>query len=37
MTVGEMRQQMSNQEYGYWRIYYARIAQRKELEVKRRG
>lgn len=34
----EMRHRLSNQEYVFWQIYYARIAQRRELEVlKRRG
>lgn len=32
MTVAEMRHRMSNDEYVYWCVYYAREAQRKELE-----
>lgn len=32
MTVGEMRQRMGNDEYVRWRMYYARKAQREELE-----
>lgn len=32
MTVGEMRERMGQQEFVYWRTYYARMAQREELE-----
>lgn len=31
-TVAEMRE-MSNEEFVYWGMYYARIAQREELEA----
>lgn len=31
MTVGAMREQMGNDEYVRWEVYYARIAQREEL------
>ena len=33
MTVGRMRQEMSEPEFTMWRIYYARKAQRQELEM----
>lgn len=36
MTVGEMRQRMSNDEWGRWAIYYGRMAQRQELARLRR-
>lgn len=32
MTVGTLRSRMSNDEYVHWSVYYARIAQREELE-----
>lgn len=32
MTVAEMRRRMSSAEFLRWGIYYARIAQREELE-----
>jgi len=32
MLVADMRERMSNQEYLYWSIYYARIAQQRELK-----
>lgn len=37
MTVDEMRQRMSGDEFLYWSIYYARKAQRQELEMRRAG
>lgn len=40
MTVEEMRQRMGHDEFVRWGIYYARRAQRDELErlkAKRRG
>lgn len=36
MTVGEMRERMSNQELVEWSIYWARKAQREELASKTR-
>lgn len=35
MTVSDLRSRMSGQEYTEWYIYYARKAQRQELEEKR--
>lgn len=35
MTVGQLRQQMGNAEYVRWGVYYARKAQRQELEAKK--
>ena len=35
MTVAEMREKVSGQEYLGWSVYFARIAQRKELEANR--
>jgi hypothetical protein len=32
MTVGRLREQMSSDEFMRWGVYYARIAQRDELE-----
>ncbi len=32
MTVARMRAEMSNQEYVYWNIYYARKEQRRKLD-----
>jgi hypothetical protein len=32
MTVGEMRDRMSHDEFVRWGMYYARKAQREELE-----
>lgn len=32
MTVTQLREQMSSDEYQRWGVYYARIAQRLELE-----
>lgn len=31
-TVDEMRRTLSHSEYLYWTTYYARVAQRQELE-----
>lgn len=33
MTVDELRDRMSNQEFTHWHIYYGRKAQRDELEL----
>lgn len=35
MTVSELRERMTNQEFVYWRTYFGRQAQREELEAKR--
>ena len=32
MTVGRLRDEMSNDEFMHWGVYYARIAQREQLE-----
>ncbi len=37
MTVGRMRKEMSQVEYQHWGIYYARKAQRAELERAKHG
>lgn len=38
MTVGDLRRRMSHAEFVRWGIYYARVAQRQELEqAKQRG
>ena len=37
MTVGQLREQMSNDEFVRWGVYYARIAQREELERLKAG
>lgn len=37
MTVAEMAHRMSNDEYVHWQIYYARKAQREELERLKAG
>jgi len=37
MTVGQLREQMSNAEFVQWGVYYARIAQREELERLKAG
>ncbi len=34
MTVEEMRERMSNQEFVRWSIYYGRKSQREELAMK---
>lgn len=33
MTVARLRAEMSNEEFIRWGIYYARKAQREELEI----
>lgn len=33
MTVGRLREEMSNAEYVRWGVFYARKAQRAELEA----
>lgn len=33
MTVGELRERMSADEFMRWNVYYARKAQREELET----
>lgn len=33
MTVAQLREQMSNDEYMRWSVYYGRIAQRQQLEA----
>jgi hypothetical protein len=35
MTVDEMRERMSNEEFVRWSVYFGRKAQREELEMKR--
>jgi hypothetical protein len=37
MTVAELRERLSMQEYVYWGVYYSRKAQRQELERLRAG
>lgn len=37
LTVGQLREQMSNDEFVRWGVYYARIGQREELEQKKGG
>lgn len=32
MTVARLRAEMSNEEWTYWSVYYARKAQRQQLE-----
>lgn len=34
MTVGELKERMSNQEYVEWAMYHARKAQKEELQSK---
>lgn len=34
MTVGELEARMSNREFVEWAMYYARQAQRRELDEK---
>lgn len=34
MTVNEMCQRMSNQEFEQWKVYYGRVAQKRELASK---
>lgn len=33
MTVADLRARMSADEFVYWQVYYARKAQREELEM----
>lgn len=35
MTVAQLREQMSSEEFMRWGVYYARKAQRDELEQQR--
>lgn len=37
MTVARLRAEMSNDEFVRWEVYYARIAQRAELERLKQG
>ena len=37
MTVAEMRQRMGNDEFVHWQVFYARKAQREELEMLKAG
>jgi hypothetical protein len=37
MTVAALREQMSSDEYQQWGVYYARIAQKTELERLKAG
>lgn len=37
MTVSQLREQMSSDEFMRWGVYYARIAQREELERLKAG
>lgn len=37
MTVGELRERMGSDEFVRWSVYYARKAQREELERLRQG
>jgi hypothetical protein len=37
MTVATLREQIGNDEYTQWAMYYARIAQRRELEQLKAG
>lgn len=37
MTVGHLRESMSSDEFVRWGVYYARIAQREELERLKKG
>lgn len=37
MTVGQLRAQMSNAEFVRWGMYYARIAQQRELDRLQQG
>lgn len=37
MTVGELRQRMTQAEFVRWSMYYARIAQEQELERLKQG
>lgn len=35
MTVAELRERMSAEEWGRWHIYFARLAQQRELQEAR--
>lgn len=37
MTVAQLREQMGSDEFARWGVYYARIAQRLELERLKTG
>lgn len=37
MTVGRLRDEMSNDEYVLWGVYYGRLAQREQLERLKAG
>jgi hypothetical protein len=37
MTVADMRQRMSGEEFTSWAMYYARLAQRSQLESMKGG
>lgn len=37
MTVGRLREEISNDELMRWSVYYGRLAQAAELAQKRRG
>lgn len=37
MTVAQLRAEMSNDEYTYWSMYFARKAQRAELQRLKAG
>jgi hypothetical protein len=37
MTVGEMRERLSGEEFTDWAMYYSRIGQRKQLADRRAG
>lgn len=37
MTVGELRERMGSDEFVRWGVYYARQAQKQELERLRQG
>lgn len=37
MTLAELRERMGNDEFVGWGVYYARQAQRQDLESKRKG
>lgn len=37
MTVSRLRHEMSNDEFVAWQMYYARLAQREELERLKAG
>lgn len=34
MTVQEMCERMSNEEFEHWKIYFGRVAQKRELAIK---